>query len=369
MIKLHSLRMICIILAMILCLVFLVPASVAAGEATEEELQLTLEEALERALRVDHSLRKARAERDKAREEKDKATDMLKDSYIYFTLEHEEDLRRVVLAELNYQMKSGQDEAARNNLETRVVEKYVSVLAAQEGVNRAQRDLALQELNYNMALIRLRNGVLPPIWVDQAFHYVKQGRSAVVQAEQDLSKAYVELNSQIGLWPEQRPQLVTEIPYQPLEIRSITTEVSRAVDASSDLFALGRYVQIQRQQLRSFFIDRDIQKIEVKLAELQEAELKSELQKQVRLFYQDILSLEEMIASTEESIKLTETALRVTQIRYDVGMAARYEVVQAEVDLASARYGLTEMQYSHVSATAAYRNLTGRTILPVDVAV
>ena len=365
--KLNRWRITGAVSVLVFCFALLSPAGLAAAEEEEEQRpQLTLQEAVERAMMMDHGVREAELERDKAWEEKDKATDKLRDSYVYMTPEYEQDHLDVIMAELNYQRQSGREEAARDDLEAQVVEKYVEVLAAGEKVDLARQELEAAEWEYKAAEARRRNGMLSSIEMEQAASAVEQQKSALSQAEQDLHKAYVELNALMGQSPGSRPQLVTELPYQPLEIRSMDAEVSRAVDSSHDLYALGRYVQIQRLQLRFYFLDRDIQEYEVELAELQEANAKSEVQKQVRLFYQDILSMEEMAASAEESVKMAEQAFHVAQVRYEVGMAARGDLIRAEADLAAARQGLAELQYAHVSAAAAYRNLTGRTIVPAE---
>jgi len=366
-VKLNRWRITGAVSVLVFCFALLSPAGLAAAEEEEEQRpQLTLQEAVERAMMMDHGVREAELERDKAWEEKDKATDKLRDSYVYMTPEYEQDHLDVIMAELNYQRQSGREEAAREDLEAQVVEKYVEVLAAGEKVDLARQELAAAEWDYHAAEARRRNGMLSSIEMEQAASAVEQERSELARAEQDLTRAYVDLNALMGQSAEARPQLVTELPFQPLEIRSMDTEVSRAVDSSHDLYALGRYVQIQRLQLRFYFLDRDIQEYEVELAELQEAKAKSEVQKQVRLFYQDILSMEEMAASAEESVKMAEQAFHVAQVRYEVGMAARGDLIRAEADLAAARQGLAELQYAHVSAAAAYRNLTGRTIVPAE---
>ena len=361
---------------------FCAPGRLAAA-GDEEELQLTLQEAVERASRVDHRVRAAKLERDKAREEKHKAADRLQDSYVYLTPADEEDHKNVILAELNYQAKSGEEDVARSNLETRVVEGYSNVLVAQEAVESAKQELRVQEWNQKAALAQYLHGMISALEYEQLSSVLKQTQSALAQAEQELAKAYVEFNTLVGLWPERRPVLVTAIPYKPLDVKSITSEASRAVDSSRDLYAMSRYIQIQRLEqsrflidaglqemgidvagLSRFFVDPDLQEMEIDIAELREAEAKSEIQKQVRLFYQEILSLEEAIASVAENVKLAGRALDAASVRYELGLAVEGDVIQAEAKLAAARQALSKMQYAHVSSAAAYRNLTGRKIIP-----
>ena len=183
-------RPICLMLIVALLFCFCAPARLAAAGG-EEELQLTLQEAVERAYRVDHSVRAAKLQRDKAREEKHKATDLLQDSYVFLTPEYEEDHRRVILAELNYQMKSGEEDAVRNTLETRVVEGYCNVLAAQEAVESAKQELRVQEWNQKAALGQYLHGMISALEYEQLSSVLKQTQSALAQAEQELAKAYV----------------------------------------------------------------------------------------------------------------------------------------------------------------------------------
>ena len=329
----------------------------------DEEPELTLQEAAERAYQVSFELRRAKVERDKARLEKEIATDALRDSYVYLTPEFEEDHRRVVLAELNYHTKMGGEEAARDGLDVMVVEKYSNVLSVQEEVEKTRKELTLEDWNYSRALVSLRLGATSAAQVDLARTALDAKRSGLVQVESKLDKAYEEFNILVGLAPERRPKLVTEISFQPLEIQSIVTEINRAIDSSNDLYALGKFVQIQRLELRSFFLDLDLQEKEVSLAELNEAELRREIQNQVRLFYQDILALEEFIASARIGLDAAEKALRIARVYYDVGLSVRSDLLQAELDAAAARQRVTDLEYSHYAATAAYRNLTGRTVI------
>ena len=352
----------CSLLALLL--VFTSLALLPASAEETEELQLTLQDAAERAYRVSFDLRRAKVERDKARLEKQIATDALRDSYVYLTPEFEEDHRRVVLAALNYHTKMGGEEAAKDGLDVMVVDKYSKLLSVQEEVEKARKELTLEDWNYSRALVSFRLGATSAAQVDLARTALDAKRSALAQVESKLDKTYEEFNILVGLAPERRPKLVTEISFEPLEIQSIVTEINRAIDSSNDLYALGKFVQIQRLELRSFFLDLDLQEKEVSLAELNEAELRRELQNQVRLFYQDILALEELIDSARIGLDAAEKALRIARVYYDVGLSVRSDLLQAELDAAAARQRVTDLEYSHYAATAAYRNLTGRTVIP-----
>jgi len=352
----------CSLLAIVL---LCVPLAVLPASAEETgELELTLQEAAERAYRVSFDLRRAQEERAKARLEKEKATDALRDSYVYLTPEFEEDHRRVVMAELNYHTKIGGEDNAKNNLDVMVVEKYTSVLTAQRELEKARQELALEDWKYSRALVSRNLGITSTAEVDLSKTALDAKRSARAQAEQKLDKAYEEFNILVGFSAERRPRLVSEIAFQPLEIQNIVTEMNRAVDASHDLYALGKFVQIQRLELRSFFLDLDLQEKEVSLAELNEAELRREIQNQVRLFFQDILALEELIDSARIGLDAAEKSLRIARVYYDVGLSVRSDLLQAELDVAVARQRIAELEHSHYDATAVYRNLTGRTIIP-----
>ncbi len=352
--------------ASLLVALFLISSLVGytVSAQVSEEPELTLQAAAERAYQVSFDLRRAEEEKDKAQLELRKATDALRDSYVFFTPEYEEDHRRVMLAELNYHTKMGGEENVRNSLDVMVVDKYTSVLAAQEGLEKARRELALEDWKYSRTLVSRTLGVASTSQVELAQTALHAKRSARAQAEQKLDQAYEELNILVGIPAGRRPRLVTEIAYQPLEIQNIVMEINRAVDSSHDLYVLGKFVQIQRLELRSFFLDQDLQEKELSLAKLNEEELRREIKNRVRLFYQDILALEELAASANIGLDAAEKALRIAQVRHDLGLSVRSDLLQAELDVATARQRVTDLEYAHYAAVAIYRNLTGRTVIP-----
>jgi outer membrane protein TolC len=70
------------------------------------------------------------------------------------------------------------------------------------------------------------------------------------------------------------------------------------------------------------------------------------------------------VAAAEVQVKKAEEALKEAVKLQSAGLLTKGEVLQLEVALDSARAALDELQYRHAILMTAYRNLTGREILP-----
>ena len=112
----HNLRIVALALLPLLLM------SGTAMAAETPELELTLKEAVERALAVSFPVKKASLERDKALLEKQEASEKLRDFYVTFSPEVEEAHILAAQAEINYHIKSKLEEAEKRDFTTTVVE-------------------------------------------------------------------------------------------------------------------------------------------------------------------------------------------------------------------------------------------------------
>ena len=339
------------------------PAVLAKEPVTPE---LTLQQAVDKALDLSSSIKSAEVQKEKAKEQRGDAQDAVN----YTPTGMVNPLIQVAYStllqtELNYQIKSKDVEALKDDIRYTVVEKYCGVLSAQGDSAAAQQTLKNAEWKYNAALAQLSVGMLAPaskVAVDAGLEAAKAGVST---AEQSLSKAYVELNSLVGYWPEDRPQLVTAIPFESLQVDNIDTEVTRAISENTNVWKALQAITIERQDLRMTTQDYDIAQLEIEVAELTAVQAKDELEKQFLLLYHDILTLEQGIGASEQGIAAAQQAVTTAKLRFEVGMATKGDIVSAEADLEAAKNTLAGLKNSHATAVSAFRNLTGRDPLPV----
>ena len=357
-------RACCAVLMILMTVIFSAGVVMAKEPATPE---VSLQEAVDRALELSKSLKMAELEKDKASEQRGDAQKEVKYTPTgMVNPEIESAYATLLQSELNYQIKSKSYSALQEDIQQQVVDKYSTVLSAREARGNAQAAYKKAEWDKRMSQLKLQVGILSQLDMTGVNTTFEQKQSALVQAEQDLGKAYVEFNALTGFWPEDRPQLVTDISYEPINVTSFTAEVNRAIDNNPDVWAALQNVTIERQDLRMALQPYDIEKIEIEMAELSADEAEDELEKQLILLYHDIVSLEGGIKAAEQGISAAEEALEAAQLKVDIGMGTEGDLLQAEANLKSAKSTLVGLKASHSAAMAAYFNLTSRDVLPAE---
>lgn len=355
----HNLRIVALALLPLLLM------SGTAMAAETPELELTLKEAVERALAVSFPVKKASLERDKALLEKQEASEKLRDFYVTFSPEVEEAHILAAQAEINYHIKSKLEEAEKRDFTTTVVEKYINALIAQEKAAAAGKSLSLTQYQHDAAQISFSHGMISLSALQKAKNNLEEAEDVLSSAQQELNKAYTDFNILVGLGAESRPNLVSEIPYIPLDINNITAEINRALDTSPDLWAAERFISLKRLDLLRYFVPSyDVAELELELAELDARGMREEIKRKLLLLIDEILSVEKAVAAAEVQVKKAEEALKEAVKLQSAGLLTKGEVLQLEVALDSARAALDELQYRHAILMTAYRNLTGREILP-----
>jgi hypothetical protein len=225
--------------------------------------------------------------------------------------------------------------------------------------------LLLSSTNYyNASLAQLSVGMLAPaskVAVEAGFEAAKAGLST---AQESLNKAYVELNSLVGYWPEDRPQLVTSIPFEGLKVDSIDAEINRAISENTNVWKALQAITIERQDLRMTIQDYDIAQLEIEVAELTAGQAKDELEKQFMLLYHDIMTLEQSILASQQAVASAEQAALTAKLRFEVGMATQGDVITAQFNLETAKSTLAGLLNTHATAVSGFRNFTGRDPLP-----
>lgn len=360
--------LLCILVSVMM--VMSLSSSCFADETSTPEL--TLQQAVDRALVLSKSLKTAEIQKEKAKEQRGDAQDAV--NYTPIGMVNDQIASAYVSllqAELNYQIKNRSAEALQDDIRAEVMEKYCGVLSAEAANASAILGLKEAEWQYTAAMAKLRVGMLPPASQVAVEAQLEAAKSTLSTSQKSLDKAYVELNSLVGYAPEFRARLVTEIPYENIQVDSITAEVNRALSNSTDVWAALQNVTIERQDLRFSsnaalgIQSYDIEKLEIEIAQLTADEAEDALEEALVLLYHDILTLEGGIQAAQQGVAAAEQALATAQLRFDVGMATQGDIISAQAGLENARNTLAGLKYSHATALSAFRNLTGRDVLPV----
>lgn len=325
-----------------------------AGSEPQEQ-QLTLDQAISKALAHSRALEKARLDVQKAEENRD-----LADEALGFTPTAggsydprvEAAWYNLLSKDLTWQMSRRQVDQAEDVLVLQVCKLYWDVQAAQEKLALATKAAAQAELEARLAQVGYQAGVRSKTEADLAEQKRRQAQADAAKAEQDLRSAYLKFNSAVGLDLEARPALVEHYQFSPLEVTDLQHEIARVLAESPAVWLAEQQVTMQHYAQEMAFASGsyrpyEVRKIDRRQAELDAADAREQAAQTVRTLYITVRSLEESYRKAQAQVAQAAEDLRVTRVRYQVGMATQAEVQAKELALAQAELAANELLRQH----------------------
>ena len=326
---------------------------------------LTLQAAVDRAMVMSNALKTQNKQVDIAKENLTQAQDAVTYTPIgYINDDIQMAYSSLLQRQLSYQTQKKNLDSLQEDIKAQVVQKYIGVQSAQEALEYARQAVKQTEWNKSMAQVTYNVGTSSLLDITQAQAAYESALNGVSRAEQALDTAYVDLNALTAYRAEDRHQLTTVVEYPPLEVNSLTSEINRVINNSSDVWGALQRITIEQQDLRMVKQPYEVEKLEINVAELTAAQAKEALETSFLQLYHGILAAEIGVKASEDVLPVLTETLRATQVRYNVGMAVQGELIKAETDLAKAENDLASARYALNSNMAVYMNLTGRDILP-----
>ena len=177
--------------------VFLIQTAAMADTeaATGAQEEITLQQAVDRALEISRSLKISQLEKDTAKEEREDAQDQvnytptgeinddIKDAYI-----------TLLQKELSYQTSVRNIESLERDITVEVVEKYAAIYSARADLEDAEAALEDAEYDRNIAQKKLQAGIIAQYQLDQADSNLVQKETALKDAQANLGQAYEDFN-------------------------------------------------------------------------------------------------------------------------------------------------------------------------------
>ena len=340
----------------------MMPLPAAAIEPEPVRPEISLNEAISRALNNSKEVRKAQKEIERTEALKEQADAQLDyiPTYAPGTALVEVPWANMMAADLTWQMSRKSADATVDATALSTCKKYWDVIRALEKVEVAR--LGVKSANQQRAIAMLSQsvGIISPINSEQVNLKLIEAEANLANAENELENAYAVFNQAIGLNPWDRPILTDdEIVFTPLEIENLQTEISRVKATSPSLWLAQEKVTMQKYLKDMMFYTGEYSPYKARKIELEQAELDAMSAEQmyetiVRSLYYTILSLEESAQITGEAVKLTKESLRLAKLQYDLGMAVQADVTKAEQELAQARSNYDELVVQHTYMKLAF---------------
>jgi len=328
------------------------PFSAYAGETRCAEL--SLDQAISRALSYNETLERSELDVDYADELREDASSAWHPKW-YTTYEPGIETLYAALLSADYGYEAA--EKSRELQEDLVVCKaqkgYYDVLEAIEKVSVKQSELAATEKDFNVSKAYFEVGMLSRVGYDQALVRFTQKRAELKEAENDLNNAYMVFNQLIGLDPEDRPVLTTLPEFEELEVENLSLEISGIVRENPAQWIAEEGADL-KERIIGFSDDYDKAEIESEQAEIDADKLREDTTKALYNIYYNIKNIEDSYQVSRESVRLAKESLRVTELRYELGMATKAEVIAAEAALAKAEQGVFVLACRHGLLKSAF---------------
>lgn len=354
--------------------------------------QLSLKDAIQKALSHSESIKSAGYAVDQAKAQRDKASDSV--DYIPAPLGNSPVGDYVwsifMKADLNWQVQKEVYAGLVDQATAGVVQAYYTIIAKQDAVRNDEKALErdMQALQVARAVYMaggspsavdssgtgLPAGTKASVMAAEA--KVEASRKALECARDDLETAYVTFNRLVGLNPEDRPVLTEKLIYAPLKVDSIDAEAERAVENDKTVAVKNKLKEIAQLDVdypwtpgtggSLEYYDSDITEpgVDIKNEDLVKAA--NDVRQQVRTLYNQITSTEEQYNAVKQSLQAMEESLRVTRAMYQAGMTTRDKILSVEAQYSDLMNKLVGLACSHAAQVAGFCIQTGRPVADGD---
>lgn len=330
-----------ILTALLICGLLLCGApAVLADEKTPNTRELTIDQAVELALKHSYSLKKGQNSIDSAYEAR------LLSAYrlVGVSVDERENFQAIRFMS-NLQQADARWRSAKKSVTlvedsvTYATHKaYTDILLTEANIRLAEVDKKNAETQRTIAQARYRVGMSQLLDLEKAEAEVIRTKAALEDAHKTLDNNYLELNYLIGFWPQDRPVLMDMPEFEKLVVADITSYIARSLADNPNQWIKENDIFTAKYALDAYdpstsgtsYLGLEIA---VDQSILTAEEAKEQYKKSLYSLYNTILKMEENLPTIEQNILIAREGLRITQLMHETGMATRAEVIAAETSL------------------------------------
>jgi outer membrane protein len=257
-------------------------------------------------------------------------------------------------SDINWQMSEKTLNVTEDAVVYGVLRDYIANLNAVDSVTSAQNFLSNAQTKINIARVQLQLGIISSSDASVAEATYKAAQAAVDTAGINESDAYHTFNKDLGLDTEARPILTERPQYSTFSVDDLTSTINSTVAVNPTVWL--KYQAITLAQLGVDLYDYSSaaksgtvlsQQINVQQANITASNTQEQAQQLMRTIYDNISKTEEQYNTQQDTLKTAQDTLRTTQVKYDVGMATKLDLSNAELAVNNATQALNTIIYQH----------------------
>lgn len=349
-------------LSSLILILFILLAALPVWAAEPASPNLTLNDAVTKALANSKSVKNAAVEVDSTRILRDqKAEDV---GFILTepsgNLSIDAAFANLLTTDLTWQMSYKTLTVQQDSVALGACKKYWDVQQSLVALDAARTSLKQADQDILKARVSQRVGLISNADLIAAEAKYASAKGSLDKAQNDLETAYTALNQAIGLASGDRPVLVEELTFTPLDKDvNLDVAVNHTLQKSPSIWLANEKVNIQKYAKESIYFTGSYTQYEVRNNNVTQAvndyaSTKEAAETLTRNLYYSVRTLEENYPAAEQAVKLAEENLRVGQVKYQVGMATRADVAALETALAQARQSLLQIKANHAYYKLAF---------------
>lgn len=347
------------------CFIFTASMPAALATTKQENEQLTLYAAVQKALERSSSLEIQDLKIDKAAEEMDDMRRAIKHipGTGFFIPEVSRVWKGYLLARENERITQKQLENMQQQLVVDVTNHYYEVLKSTNRLALAQNQLKIAQKECFHARVKDDAGMITRATLYGYQTKLAKAKSDLGTAQKELSESQTNLALLIGLSGDFKYQLVDEVAFKPAEFTSLTAVIAQALSPQNfSVWAAERLAAVT-WQVTDHTDNYNVGVAEAHIKDLEASATKDEIKKKVQSLYWALQTMEETHHTLEQNKQAAQEKLRITKIQKEVGLTTELQVQQTEQTFKQAVDELKQLVYRHNVAEIQLQMITGEDLV------
>ncbi|PKM82444.1 MAG: hypothetical protein CVU89_05415 [Firmicutes bacterium HGW-Firmicutes-14] len=330
----------------------------AVGVDGPETRELSLEEAVDLALKNNPDIEIAELSLKKAKVEYDAAQDRADEVGVEYVNTYEAGLLKWVspkAKEVAYVLAKKNREIAENILKLNVENAYYNVLKAEKDLQIKNAGLKYLQDQLKIAQTSYKVGTMSKLDVTTIEAGVAGYQAYVTSAENTYRTAVMELNRLTGLELDIPLKLTTSFSVEKTGGSvDLDDTIKEALEDDISILSVKKnaeLAQVQYETAEKFYVRGvtvyDTAQIDAKIAEASVRKQEQVTTLIIKQSYLTLFTLEKMIDYQEKEVEKARENARIYALKYGAGLATSLDVKKANIDLEEAEQNLSETIYNY----------------------